>query len=199
MSRFNGFAFASGALLASLLVSAVRAETVELVNGDVLHGQVTLLDKKQLTIRSELLGELKIPRSQVASITLVARKKESGSRAKQETSKSGGTPEDVLRQLRTEGVDASAMSTLKKQFPLLGTPGVSQYVNDKLSALITGRLDLQDIRKDAVRARDQLNSLKKDLGPEANALNGYLSILESFIRETAPIDERETRGGQEKK
>ncbi len=171
------------AVTLALCVSTIRAETVELVNGDTLHGKVMLLDQQHLTLRSELLGELKLPRDRVASITLVARKKPT---ATQVTPNAGATPGDVLKQLRTKGVDRDALSTLKKQFPLLGTPEVSQYVYDKLSGLMTGRLNLQDIRKDAVRARDQIDSLKKDLGPQADALNGYLSILERFIQETAP-------------
>ena len=176
------------AVTLALCVSTIRAETVELVNGDTLHGKVILLDQQHLTLRSELLGELKLPRDRVASITLVARKKPT---ATQVTPNADATPGGVLEQLRTKGVDRDALSTLKKQFPLLGTPEVSQYVNDKLSGLMTGRLNLQDIRKDAVRARDQIDSLKKDLGPQADALNGYLSILERFIQETAPPTQTE--------
>ncbi len=176
------------AVTLAMCVSTIRAETVELVNGDTLHGKVMLLDQQHLTLRSELLGELKLPRDRVASFTLVARKKP---RATQVTPHTDATPGDVLKQLRTKGVDRDDLSTLKKQFPLLGTPEVSQYVNDKLSGLMTGRLNLQDIRKDAVRARDQIDSLKKDLGPQADALNGYLSILERFIQETAPPTQTE--------
>ena len=133
------------AVTLALCVSTIRAETVELVNGDTLHGKVILLDQQHLTLRSELLGELKLPRDRVASITLVARKKPT---ATQVTPHTDATPGDVLKQLRTKGVDRDDLSTLKKQFPLLGTPEVSQYVNDKLSGLMTGRLNLQDIRND---------------------------------------------------
>jgi hypothetical protein len=51
---------------------------------------------------------------------------------------------------------------------------------------MTGKLNIQDVRKDAITARDGLLDLQKDLGPEGAALNGYLSILNKFIRETEP-------------
>ena len=50
--------------------------------------------------------------------------------------------------------------------------------------MLSGRLNIQDIRKEAVSAVDQIKEIQKDLGPNANALNGYLSILENFIQET---------------
>ena len=95
------------------------------------------------------------------------------------------TPEDVVRQLRTEGVDPTALDDLRSQVPLMAIPGVRSYFDGTLQGLISGRLDLHDIRQDAVKARDGLLDLKKDLGPSGDALDGYLLILEGFINQTA--------------
>ena len=46
---------------------------------------------------------------------------------------------------------------------------------------------MNDIRVEAKSAADQLKELKRDLGEDAGgALDGYLTILENFLRETAP-------------
>ena len=63
---------------------------------------------------------------------------------------------------------------------------MKKYFNDKVTGLASGRLNLQDIRKDAVKARDGLKDLQKDLGPDGRALEGYLSILNAFIDQTTP-------------
>ena len=58
---------------------------------------------------------------------------------------------------------------------------------NRVGGLMLGRISIDDIRNDAIDARDQIRDLEKDLGPQASrALEGYLSILDGFIQETAP-------------
>ena len=60
---------------------------------------------------------------------------------------------------------------------------------DRVGGLMSGRISIDDIRDDAIDARDQIRDLEKDLGPQASrALEGYLSILDGFIQETAPTN-----------
>ncbi len=98
----------------------------------------------------------------------------------------GDSPDDVLDQLRSGGVDKEMVKELKVKLPLLNLPGVGTYFDQTLSGLSSGNLDLQHLRKDAVTARDGLLDLKQDLGPSGAALDGYLRILNKFIDETAP-------------
>ncbi len=100
--------------------------------------------------------------------------------------KRGETPEDIVQKLRTEGIDSRMMKDLEKQIPLLGVPGVKGYFNERLQGLMSGKMDLSDLRKDAIKARNGLRDLQKDLGPNGAALNGYLQILDGFIDETEP-------------
>ena len=54
-----------------------------------------------------------------------------------------------------------------------------------LGDLMTGKMNLADLRVQAKSAADQLRGMKKELGPEADpTLDGYLAVLESFLRET---------------
>lgn len=93
-------------------------------------------------------------------------------------------PEEVIRQLRTRGISPAELNEVQASVPLMAVPGVRSYFDQTLKGLITGRLDLYDIRREAVKARDGLKDIQKDLGPNGTALNGYLMILESFLEQT---------------
>jgi hypothetical protein len=179
---------------------SLRGDTVELDNGDVLNGKVLSLDAKQLKLQSDALGEITVRREKVASIHLGdqprQRRKQPGTPRPAAAPPASAAPklpavptvEDVLKELQTSGIDTRTMGAIQDKFPLLATPEVKEYFSDKVGGLMTGRLGVQDIRKDAIKVRDEIVDLKKDLGPQADALNGYLSILETFIRHTDPGD-----------
>lgn len=247
------------ALFASLSLTfaiVAHADTLQLANGDLIHGRVVSIDDSVVRLESEILGEFALPRGKIVGIVFGEAKKPAidpgieiieppapeyedsspaeGGGKKQETpaeiikrlaapdfgpkavadleSKLGKTPanpngpaeqtpEDVVRQLRAEGVDPRLMNELQLRLPGFASPEVQSYFNDTVGGLIDGSVSLQDIRDDAIDARDQLIDLKEDLGPDAAALDGYLGILEGFIRTTAPPGEekpapraREARG-----
>ena len=52
---------------------------------------------------------------------------------------------------------------------------------------MSGKLNLNDLRSQAKASIDQINQLKRELGPEAgDALDDYLTILQNFVDESAP-------------
>ena len=52
---------------------------------------------------------------------------------------------------------------------------------------MSGKLSADDIRAEAKSAADQLRGLKREGGEEAGfAADAYLSILDHFLKETAP-------------
>ena len=56
-----------------------------------------------------------------------------------------------------------------------------------VDGLMNGKLTVNDLRAEAKSAADQLKGLKRDLGDDdSGALDGYLAILENFLRETRP-------------
>ena len=184
------FLMAAGVLLAcAAWVSPSVADTVELANGDVLNGKVLTLDGKELRLQSDLLGEVKVPREKIASIHLGQRPTGAKRGADKQVTGPAKSPdqqqlEDLLKQLQIGGVDAKSLDALQDKLPLLAVPEVKQYFTDKVTGLMTGRLNIGDIRKDAIKARNEIMDLKNDLGPQGEALNGYLSILEHFLRQT---------------
>lgn len=213
----------SAVTLACVSFAVVRAETVQLVNGDVLSGKVISLDATQLKLDSEALGEVTIDRAKIAAIVLsehasaalsVPRREGDATRAatpasarapadqqpggvpgilnelrKSAASSTGGaiTPEDVLKRFEAEGGNRQDLEELKKSLPLFAAPEVQQYFQGKVGGLLDGSVTVNDIRNEAIRARDETREAIKELGPEGEAaLRPYLSILDKFIRETEP-------------
>lgn len=103
---------------------------------------------------------------------------------------SGGSVDDAVKQLQGGAVDPKMIKELTSKLPGFASPEVQEYFNNTLGGLASGKLDVQSVRKDAIYARDQILDLKKDLGPDAAALDGYLGILENFIDKSAPRSEK---------
>lgn len=206
---------AAVAVLAAGLVGRCAADTVSLSSGETLRGKVLSLDDKQLKMHSDSLGELSLERGKVQSIlfgdgapaplsvpapaaatpaTPPATAPPTGqpSKSPEEILKmlgagpSGGTPQASIEQLKKEGISKGTISDLQKEFPLLLTPEVQGYFNGTLQGLASGKIDIQNVRDDAIKARNAIDQLQKELGPEASVLNPYRSILDKFIRETTP-------------
>jgi len=96
------------------------------------------------------------------------------------------TPEGAVEELRKNGIAPGTREALQAAMPGFAVPEVQDYFNDRVDGLKSGDLDISDIRKDAENAVEQLEDLKKDLGPSGAALDGYLSILKGFIEKTKP-------------
>jgi hypothetical protein len=216
-------------------LSSVHADSIQLVNGDVIRGDVKSLDGRHVVLTSEILGELRIDRTKLQAIhfgegrpafaplngqgqpALDAQAQTAGEppaapgkipapgtpastpeelfekltgRSVPRAGNDGQSVEDVIRQLQSGGLGGDVMKDVQGAFPLLAVPEVQQHFQSNLKGLMTGQLSIQDIRKQAIEARDSLLELKEDLGPNGAALNGYLTILEGFINETQPLEER---------
>ena len=178
--------------IVGVLTSTALADSVQLTNGDSVSGKVVSLDAQSLVLKSDVLGEVKIGREKIAAILLGDRPAipAKPTEAKQPSRTAEGGPqsvEDILKQIQAGGVDKGLTKSLESEFPLLSTPEVRAYFDKTVGGLISGDINIGDLRKQAIDARNQVKDLEKDLGPEATqALSGYMSILDKFIRETEP-------------
>jgi len=107
------------------------------------------------------------------------------------------TPEDVIEELRRDGIAPGTLEAIHSAVPGLAAPEVQDHFNDRVDGLISGDLDIGDIRKDAEKAVADLEELQADLGPDGAALNGYLSILKGFIKKTTPAPAPMPKGSPE--
>jgi hypothetical protein len=200
-----------------------RADSIELINGDLLHGKVVSLDDVELRLISDIHGAVIIARDKVAAIGFGERKLVQPAAA----GAADGTPDaqgvvrrgvpgdqsqvtatvplaplpaqDVLRQLRAQGLTSENITELQKALPMLKEPAARRYFDDKVKGLTEGTINVQDIRKEAMRAREEYRKTAKSLGPDGEkalnqALGGYLDILDRFIRDSAPktVTDRES-------
>src|SRR5437588_727355 len=75
-------------------------------------------------------------------------------------------PEEALKQLKAKGVNPKDLNDLHQMLPLLATPEASKYFDDTVKGLLGGTRTIGDLRKDAMRARDDLKKATKGLGPD---------------------------------
>ncbi len=162
-----------------LATFCLRADQVEMQNGGV-------------TGRNQPVS---LPRSQVALITLgssgATNFTGAASAAKRQSAASSiaitNGMTDLSVPLRQLGANTNFIEQVRRQFLSDAGPEANNKFNTLVSGLLSGRLTVNDIRAEAKAAADQLKELKRDLGEDASgALDGYLAILESFLRETAP-------------
>lgn len=178
-------------LLACLALGLrLQADQVVMQNGDTLNGTVLSVSTNVLVLQNENLGKVTLSRTRVANIVF-------GSG----TAKAANLPAPVTAAARTDSTPdlTSALHGLRDQTNLiqqvqsqvLGSagPGAIGKFNDLLDGLSTGKIDMNDLRAQAQAAAEQLQSLKKDLGPGDSAeADSYLAILNNFLQETAPAN-----------
>ena len=189
----NSFCYA--VVMLFLAVISLRADQVEMQNGDRYLGTVMSLDTNTLVLRSTVLGTVNLPRGQVALITLGSGGATNFTRAalaarRQPAASSLALTNgvnDLSAPLRQLGANTNFIEQVRAPFLADAGPEANNKFNTMVGGLLTGRLTVNDIRAEAKSAADQLKELKRDLGEDAGgALDGYLTILENFLRETAP-------------
>jgi hypothetical protein len=173
----------------------LRADQVEMQNGDRYLGTVLSLDTNTLVLRSAVLGTVNLPRGQVALIALGPGGATKSTRASSPQKHQPTAPSpaitngitDLSASFRQLGADTNFIEQVRAQFLADAGPEANNKFNGMVSGLLSGRMTVKDIRDEAKSAADQLKELKRDLGEDAGwALDGYLAILENFLRETAP-------------
>lgn len=166
-------------------------------NGDHYVGTVVSLDADTLIMRNDVLGSVRLPRSKVLSITFeqVAATKNPPVHSKTNASlsqpalNSTNLNSDFTVALRQLSGQTNLIQQVQGQFLSGAGPEANNKFNELLNGLMAGKLTLGDLRQEAKSAADQLRALKKDLGDDSGfAVDGYLSILDGFLKETAPAE-----------
>ena len=179
------------AAVALLTAELVRADELEMVNGDRYVGKILTLNTNTVVWKSEVLGTVNLPREKVSKISLGSATASALPRASVHTNQqlkaslpaSANNPEQnaVLTQLRS---NSNLMHQVETQFLNDADPAAKNKYNELMAGLMTGKLNIGDIRAEAKSASDQLRSLKKDTGDSTGILDGYLEILDKFVAET---------------
>ena len=191
-----------GGALLGLALCAALADQIEMQNGDRYFGKVLAMTNSTLVVQSEILGTISVPREKVVQISLGAVSLTnspfgSGLAAKP-LLPSGKKPlvAAAPAPAGTNGLAATASRETSDQKQLIqqiqdeflggADPAAKAKYNEMVNGFLSGKVNLGDIRAQAKSAADQLRAARKDLGDDAGfALDGYLTILDSFLKETA--------------
>ena len=185
-----------GQVVALLLASvSLCADQIQMQNGDRYVGKVLSLDTNTLVLHSDVLGTVRLPREKVTQITL-------GSGIETNVQRVASAPNgrvgaasvaltnnigDLWASLRQLGANTNFIQQVQAQFLAEAGPEANNKFNEMVGGLMSGKLTVNDVRAEAKSAAEQLKQLKGELGEDGGwALDGYLAILESFLRETAP-------------
>lgn len=181
--------FCAFTLVATL---CAHADQVNMQNGECYIGKIVTVSNETVIVQSDVLGVLKVPRSKIASITFGTNAVSAPAQApvvasaqppKPATTNSSSDLTAAISQLRA---NPNAMQQVQQQMLAGADPKAAEMFNQMMGGLMNGSLNLDDIRKQAKSAADQLRSAKKELGDDAGfAVDGYLAVLDGFLRETA--------------
>jgi len=169
-----------------------RADIIEMQNGDRYTGKLLSVGESTVILQNDNLGRITLPRAKVAGISFVA----PGAAV---ASAPGLTNPLVTLppQTATKGASNSALPQLASQSALIkkveneylsgADPAAHDKFNELISGLISGKLSVEDIRREAQTTADHVRAMRKDMGEDAaGAIDGYLAILDQFLRETPP-------------
>ena len=169
----------------------LRADRVEMRNGDNYFGKVVSMSAEAVVLDSEVLGKITVPRKSVAALAF-------GTNAAAPVSIPTNHPAtptlaalmktnaELSTMLRGPGTNAVSISEIRTRM-LAGNPEALGKFNEMVAGLASGKLSVDDIRREAKSAAEQLREMKRELGPEAaGSFEGYLDILDNFLKETSP-------------
>lgn len=174
------------------LTLRLRADLIEMINGDRYSGTIISLNSTGLVFQSETQGKITLPRPKVARVTL-------GNAAlaavSPPTNAPAGSPAgfatiatnttDLVNQLR-QGSGKADAAQVKDLLSSAGPEATRQF-NQTLAGLMSGKLSIADIRAQARESVAQIEEARGELGDDVGSLlDGYLGILQGFLRETEP-------------
>ena len=174
-------------------ISLIRADQIEMQNGDRYSGVVLSMTPDTVVLQSEVLGQLKLPRNKVSTIALGSTNRlnrpvaSTNNSALVRPALAAQSPADTAGALRELGANTNLVQQIRKQFLADAGPQANDKFDELLTGLLTGKLDMDGLRAEAKSAADQLRAMKKDMGGDAGVtLDAYLDVLENFLSQSAP-------------
>ncbi|HZM04079.1 MAG TPA: hypothetical protein VFC44_13795 [Candidatus Saccharimonadales bacterium] len=157
----------------------LRADQIEMQNGDHYSGKVISMTADTVVLESDVLGKINVPRAKVGTLHLspsapvIAPK-----------TPATATP-DIAAALRQLGANTNFIEQIRRQFLQGAGPEANAKYDEMIGGLMSGKLDMNTLRKEAKSAADQLRSLKSQGDNMGGLLDTYLSILDSFLKESS--------------
>ncbi len=196
-ARSLGF---GGLLLLGCGIFNSFADSVEMRNGDRYSGTVVSMTTNQVTLQSETLGTVKLPRSQVAGVSIgttpepkvasLAPPQKAAFRSAAAAPSPAATNAlnvELPAMFRQMAGNSNVMNQVKKQFLGDAGPEANAKFDELMNGMMNGSLSVDDIRAQAQATVKQLRSMNTEESQELGGMmETYLGILEKFLNETPP-------------
>ncbi|MGD0813913.1 MAG: hypothetical protein ABSA83_09935 [Verrucomicrobiota bacterium] len=167
----------------------LRADQVQMQNGDRYAGKVISMTANAVVLQSDVLGRITLPRGKVAAINLGAVVQPPASGAINQTRAvslvlTNANP-DIAAALRQLGGNTNFIEQIRKQFLSEAGPEANDKFDETVAGLMSGKIDMNSLRAQAKSAADQIRSLKSQ-GDVGEPLDSYLAILDNFLKQIPP-------------
>ncbi len=177
----------------AMMANAVRGDQVEMQNGDRYVGKVVSLNATTLVVQNDVLGVVRIPRDKVSIIAFGATPVAAGAAEAGKISVTGKAPvstnstPDASNPFRELAAHTNLVHKIQSQFLGDAGPEANKKFEEMLNGLMTGKLNMDDLRAQAQTAADQIRAAKRDGGEDPGfAADTYLAILDQFLKSTPP-------------
>ena len=178
-------------MLVVIIPAVIRADEVEMQNGDRLSGKVLSVSAGTVVFESEMLGKINVPRKNIVAVVFgtnmaPAKTASNGMQAPAAVSLTAlsGTNAVSAASIRSPGMDTNVIRQIREQM-LAGNPAATAKFDEITDGLMSGKLDLDDLRRQAKAAADQLREFKRQDPEVGDSLNAYLQVLDNFLNEPA--------------
>lgn len=187
-----------GIIFGSVSTPRVCGDQLEMQNGDRYFGKVLSVSADTVVLQSEVLGKINVPRNKVASLAFGAAVGPAPRTAARvmptlvptniptatSTAALLRTNTDLSATPRHLSANTDLVRQVRDQM-LAGSPEAAGKYDELAGGLMSGKLNVEDIRREAKASADQLRALKRDLGPDAgDSLDVYLQVLDGFLKES---------------
>lgn len=178
-----------------------QADQIEMQNGDHYLGKVVAMTTNTVVLQSEVLGTVPLPRNKIALLTLGSNVPTNlpvppavvNGQVHAAPKMASSLPKAPVA-AKEPGGDKSILKKVEAEYLSEASPEARAKFNQLAGGLLTGRLNVNDIRKEAKAAADQLRALRGDAGDETGMVDSYLAILDNFLKESGPGEVRSGKG-----
>lgn len=176
------------ALSFCLFAISLQADSVVMQNGDRYNGKLLSVTSSNVFFQSDVLGTVKLSRSQVVSMAFGTNAPVNSVSATASTTNApakSNTTDELSATLRQLGAYTNLIQKVQSQFLAAAGPEANEKFSQMLNDLTTGKMTIADLRAQAKAVADQLRSLQSEAGEDASGTADlYLSLLDRFLGDT---------------